>query len=110
MTDDGVADDPIAALWLQVRPRQVAAAEELQRQLAAVAADPSDRAAWAAARAVGHKLAGTLGSYGAVRAGAAAVELEGLIGGVEEPAPSVSVVSRARELTAQVLTALAEET
>lgn len=98
------ADDPIAALWQEVRPRQQEAARSLRSCLAQVAAQPADGEAWREARALTHRLAGTLGSFGQVAASDAALALEELIGGVEEPTPER--IARARPLAEDIATAL----
>lgn len=97
-------DDPVAALWREVRPRQVEAAARLERELAVVAADPGDHGTWATCRELAHKLAGTLGTFGEERAGAAAVAIEDLIGGTEAADPAT--LPEVRELAARIVVEL----
>lgn len=83
----GERDDAVAALWAEVRPQQVELARELHARAVAVERDPDDEASWSRVRALTHRLAGTLGSFGQRTAGDAAVSLEELTGGVERPDP-----------------------
>ena len=99
--------DPVAALWREVRPRQVASAHQLARELAAASADPTDREVWATCRDLAHRLAGTLGSFGQVAAGDAAVAIEDLIAGTEVADPAV--LPRVRDLADRLVEELDPE-
>lgn len=98
------ADDPIAALWLEIRPNQVRLAEGLLRDARTVAADLDDGEAWGQVRAASHRLAGTLGSFGQRAAGDAAVALEEVTGGVETP--DQELADRTVSLADAIVTAL----
>ncbi|MFA9430614.1 Hpt domain-containing protein [Egicoccus sp. AB-alg2] len=94
----------IAALWREVAPEQLAAAHELEAAATRVVAQPADAAAWERVRALAHRLAGTLGSFGQVEAGQLAERLEARVAGTTEP--DAALREEAAQLARELRTAL----
>jgi len=94
----------IAALWREVAPEQLATARELSAAAVRVQEVPADAVAWGQVRALAHRLAGTLGSFGQVEAGQLAADLEDLVAGTT--APDAALRDRAERLATTLRTAV----